>query len=120
MSELGDHYWQGCADGKMLYQACTDCGRVQTYPRPFCHACGHKTTEWRESSRHGKVVGATTVHRAPTPEFAELVPYRLLLVDLDEGTRIMAHGDTTLTVNDAVEIGFKQVGDRHLPYCRLA
>jgi uncharacterized OB-fold protein len=120
MSILGDHYWQGCAEGKILYHGCTNCGEVQTYPRPFCTSCGQKTNEWRESAKRGKVVGATTVHRAPTPEFTALVPYRLLLVDLDEGTRIMAHGDIELKVNDQVSIGFKQVGERHLPYCNRA
>lgn len=118
MSELGDHYWQGCAEGRILYQQCTACGRVQTFPRPFCHACGAKSTEWKESSRHGKVVGATTVHRAPTEEFENLVPYRLLLIDLVEGTRIMAHGDIGLAVNDPVQIEFRKFGERRLPYCK--
>jgi len=120
MSELGDHYWQGCAEGRILYQQCNSCHRVLTYPRPFCHACGAKNPEWKESSRRGKVVGATTVHRAPTEEFALLAPYRLLLIDLVEGSRIMAHGEIELSVNDQVQIDFRQVGDRHLPYCRRA
>jgi len=120
MSELGDYYWKGCAEGKILYQSCASCGRTQTYPRPFCHACGQPDPRWRESGKRGKIVGATTVHRAPTAEFAALAPYRLLLVDLAEGTRIMAHGEPGLKVNDTVTIGFKQVGDRHLPYCRLS
>lgn len=118
MSELGDRYWRGCAEGKILFQVCAACGQVQTYPRPLCHACGHKKPEWRESKRRGIVVGATTVHRAPTPEFAELAPYRLVLVDLEEGTRIMAHAELSLKVNDRVEVGFRQIGGKHLPYCR--
>jgi uncharacterized OB-fold protein len=120
MSELGDFYWQGCAQGEILYQECTSCGRVQTYPRPFCHACGEKALRWKTSSKRGKVVGASTVYRAPTAEFAELAPYRLLLVDLVEGTRIVAHGELEVRVNQEVIIGFRQVGDRQLPYGKPA
>lgn len=120
MSELGDIYWQGCAEGKILYHQCGACGRVQTYPRPHCHVCGAKANEWRESARQGTVVGCSTVHRAPTPDFAALVPYRLLLVDLAEGSRIIAHGDMERTVNDRVSIGFRPVAGRNLPYCTKA
>lgn len=120
MSDLGDIYWQGCAKGKLLFQVCTSCDRVQTYPRPFCHACGAKTNEWRESARCGTVVGFSTVHRAPTPEFEALVPYRLLLVNIDEGTRIIAHGEPHLKVHDRVVIGFREISSRHLPFCRPA
>lgn len=120
MSALGDIYWQGCAEGKVLYHQCTACGRVQTYPRPHCHDCGAKANEWKESAKRGVVVGYSTVHRAPTPDFANLVPYRLLLVDIDEGTRIIAHGDNALKVNDRVTIAFREVAGRHLPYCHAA
>lgn len=119
-SELGDRYWQGCSEGKILYQRCGNCHRAQTYPRPFCHDCGTPRPAWLESSKRGKVTGATTVHRAPTEEFAALVPYRLVLVDLAEGTRIMAHGDMGLKIGDSIAIGFRKVGDRDLPYCRAA
>src|SRR5260221_13731969 len=109
MSELGDHYWQGCTDGVILYQQCASCHRPLTYPRPFCHRCGAKDPVWKKSSGRGKVVGATTVHRAPTEEFARLAPYRLLLIDLAEASRIMAHGDIDLAVTDPVQIDFLRV-----------
>ena len=120
MSELGDIYWQGCAEGKLLFQACAACGAVQTYPRPFCECCGKRETVWHESARRGKVVGHSTVYRAPTPDFETLVPYRLVLVDLDEGTRIIGHGDHALKIGDRIEVGFFRVGDRHLPFCTPA
>jgi uncharacterized protein len=120
MSELGDIYWQGCAEGKILYHQCAACGHVQSYPRPQCHVCGAKANQWKESAKRGTVVGYSTVHLAPTPEFAALTPYRLLLVDLAEGPRIISHGEMALKVNDKITIEFRPVGARNLPYCKAA
>ena len=59
--------------------------------------------------------GITRVTRAPTPEFAALVPYDIVLVTMDEGFRIMAHGRGPLACDDRVRIEFTDVGGRALP-----
>jgi hypothetical protein len=56
------------------------------------------------------------VSRAPTPELRALAPYAILLVDMAEGFRMMAHGDPTLVIDDAVAASFRPFGDRLVPY----
>jgi len=118
MSNVAERFWDGYANRKVLYQKCEDCGNVQNYPRPICHACGSKKLGWNEAKPEGKVSGATTVYRAPSQEFESLVPYRLLLVDMTEGFRIMSHAEDGLDVGDPVAVDFKKIGSRTFPYCR--
>lgn len=111
---LAEHFWQGCAAGELRYQRCTACGHAQLQARPFCVRCGG-TPVWAMSRGFGTVYALTRVERAPTPAFAALVPYSILLVDLDEGFRMMAHGETGLAIGNRVRVGFRPQGDRALP-----
>ena len=47
-------------------------------------------------------MSVTVVTRAPSDSVRALAPYTLLLVDLDEGTRVMAHGTPGLAIGDRV------------------
>lgn len=107
-------FWQGCAEGELRYQRCEKCGMAQFYPRPFCARCGG-TPRWRVSRGVGTIYAATRVTRAPTPDFAALAPYEILLVDLDEGYRMMAQGEPGLSIGDRVRVAFRHQGERALP-----
>src|SRR6516165_5807868 len=113
--DIAQFFWHGCADGELRYQRCDVCGRAQFYPRPFCAACGG-VPSWAVSEGRGTVYATTRVSRAPTADFAPLVPYDILLVDLDEGFRIMAHGAPGLVIGDRVRLGFRRHGERTLPF----
>ncbi|BBK43246.1 hypothetical protein STVA_32660 [Allostella vacuolata] len=115
MTTLADHYWAGCAAGELRYRACTACGARQTFPRAFCPACGSEAVEWRRAAGTGTVHAAAIVTRAPSDAFRPLVPYAILLVDLDEGIRMMAHGAPGLTIGQRVAVTFHLHDGRHLP-----
>ena len=112
---IAAYFWAGCAAGELRYQRCAACGRVQFYPRSFCAGCGGEPL-WEVSARRGTVYSATTVGRLPTPEFAALAPYDIVLVDLDEGFRMMAHAEPGLGIGARVRIGFRRLGERMLPH----
>lgn len=82
--------------------ACGDCGAHQTLDPLFCRFCGSARVAWANVSGNGRVYAKTEVHRAPAPEFRELVPYTLVLVDLDGGGRVMGHGHPDLAIGSAV------------------
>ncbi len=111
---LAETFWAGCAAGELRYQRCSGCGAAQFYPRPFCRVCG-AVPSWAVSRGIGTVYAATRVARAPTPDFAALAPYDILLVDLDEGFRLMAHGRPGLAIGNRVKVAFRRHGDRALP-----
>ena len=74
--------------------------------------------DWAVSAGRGVVYARTVVHRAPTAEFRPLVPYVLLLVAMDEGFRLMAHGEAGLAIGTRVEVGFREHAGRALPYAK--
>ena len=120
MDPIATHFWEGCAQGELRYQRCASCDRAQFYPRPFCATCGHQALHWAVTLGAGVVYTATEIIRAPTPDFKALVPYTLLLVDLDEGVRMMAHGTPGLTIGQRIEVEFIQHGALHLPFFHRA
>jgi uncharacterized OB-fold protein len=90
-------------------QRCLDCERFQFYPRILCCHCGGRRLEWRAVSGRGRVASYTVVHRAVSAAYA--TPATILLVDLDEGPRMMSSlvGDdaAAVQVGDAVSVEFQ-------------
>jgi len=82
--------WRGLRDGVLLLQHCDDCRHVQYYQQGMCRQCGSENLTHRAASGRGKVHSFSVVHRAPGPAFKDDVPYAVLLVDLEEGPRMIS------------------------------
>jgi uncharacterized OB-fold protein len=104
----------GLQHGVLRYQRCAECGAAQTLARCACTACGGTHLAWHDASGDGTVYAVTVVQRAPSDAFRALVPYTLLLVDLDEGARVMAHGTPGLAIGDAVTASFHDLAGQRL------
>jgi uncharacterized OB-fold protein len=111
---------QGLADGAIRYQSCIDCRAAQTLARYACRACGSARLDWRAATGRGTVFAVTVVTRAPSDEFRALAPYTLVLVDLDEGARLMAHAEPGIAIGDPVVAGFFTHNGRPLVRFRRA
>ncbi|MFO1326329.1 MAG: OB-fold domain-containing protein [Rubrivivax sp.] len=101
---------------RLVYQHCAGCGRQWLFQRPFCPHCGRQDPEHRAFAGTGTVCASTLVHRAPDDVFRALAPYRLVLVDLDEGLRLMAHADADVRVGQRVRGEVRRIADRAMPY----
>jgi uncharacterized OB-fold protein len=115
-----DPYWAGAASGELRYRRCAACSAAIFYPRSICPKCGTPDPAWEVSKGAGRVYACTTVHRAP-PAFADKAPYTILLVDLDEGFRMMgglvAEGGAEISIGDRVTVTFAEGPDgRPAPY----
>ncbi len=93
---------QGLAAGVLRYQRCSACGQALTGQRLGCTHCGSSELRWCDAGGSGTVYAASTVHRVPTEAWRALAPYSLVLVDLDEGPRVMAHGAPGLAIGTRV------------------
>ena len=111
---LSAAYVEGLAAGVLRYQACLQCGAPQTLPRYACRCCGGTRLEWRDAKGSGAVHAVSVVMRAPSDEFRPLAPYTLVLVDLDEGVRVMAHAEPGVAIGDRVAATYFKHGDRTL------
>lgn len=117
-----DPYWEGAAKGELRYRKCGACDAAIFYPRSICPRCGAPDPAWAVSAGTGIVYACTTVHRAP-PAFTDKAPYTVLLVDLDEGFRMLggltgtAGGADSIAVGDRVTVIFADgPDDRPVPY----
>jgi len=112
-TELTD--WTGGTDA-ILYQSCGACRHLWYFRRAFCPSCGDVSPQTHRASGKGAVYATTLVRRAATPEAKAHVPYAILLIDMVEGFRIMAHGDSDLNIGESVAIGFKPFINLRAPY----
>ena len=100
---------------RIVFQHCAACGQVFYFQRGFCPACGGAAPAQKVSGGRGTVFAQTLVQRAPSDEFRAITPYCLVLVDLAEGFRVMAHGDPSLRIGDAVVGRIETLAGRLLP-----
>ena len=105
-------FWDATAQQKLLVQRCGDCQHRQSIPRLFCTRCLSDNIQWDASPGLGHIYTFTVNHRAANPHMADKVPYVVAVVQLDEGTRLMAN--IVNVAPDAVRIG-DRVQVRFLP-----
>lgn len=113
-SMLAAPFVQGLAQGQVRYQLCRTCGTAQTLARYACQHCGDRALTWLPATGDGTVRAVTVVGRAPSEAFRALAPYTLVLVQLDEGPRLMAHAQAGVRIGDRVSADYFEHQDRTL------
>jgi len=87
-------------NGRLMGTTCKKCGYATFPPRADCPECLSGEFEFRELSGKGTVHTFTTIAAAPTG-FEDDVPYTIVVVDLDDGGRLLAWLGKTIPVDDA-------------------
>lgn len=95
------------------FQACGSCFGAVFPPRGRCSHCGADALTWRRSAGHGTVYSTTVLSPRDKPAYA------VVLVDLDEGYRMMSRIATvdaeSVRIDDRVAVRFEPAGDDVLP-----
>lgn len=97
----------------IVYQCCESCEQVWYFRRDFCPNCGSIDPKLCQASGTGRVYAQSLVHRAPSEALRALAPYLIVMIDMDEGFRLMAHGEQSLEIGDRVSARFVDF-DGHL------
>ena len=113
-SALAAPFIEGLARHEIRLQRCTKCGTAQTLARYACAHCGCESLTWETSRGAATLYAVTVVSRAPSDAFRALAPYTLVIAQLDEGPRLMAHGDADARIGDRVSAGFFEHDGRTL------
>lgn len=102
MAGMTKEFYDWCKQRELRFQRCKGCGEWRHVPRDMCAACGSWEWEWAKSSGRGKVFTWTVAMRPMHPAFMNEVPYAPVVVEMEEGVRIV----TTLVdcPPDAIEI----------------
>src|SRR5260370_39939341 len=113
VTEENRSFWEGCQQGKLLLQYCTQCQQYQFYPRLYCMHCNANALSWVEASGNGAIYSYTIIHQNKSPEFINDVPYNVAIVQLKEGPRLMSNivdiVPEELRVELPVSVAFDQV-----------
>ena len=86
---VGEFYARVAETGGLHFQRCRDCGTWRHPPRYYCAACASPDWEFAPSGGAGTVQSAMLTERAFDPGWAGEVPYTLVVVELDEGPRVL-------------------------------
>ena len=122
-------FWEGCARGELLVQACASCGLRRMPPRPMCPRCRSIETRWEPTSGRGRVWSFIVPHPPLLPAFAEVAPYNAIIVELEEDPLIRFAGNlvtsadgeineidpATIVIGEPVQVVFHQIDDVSLP-----
>lgn len=112
---ISQPHWQGCKDGKLMVQCCTQCALYVFPPQPVCPQCLQASLEWQRSSGKGAVYSFSVVHRPQTPAFP--APYITAIIELEEGWHMLSNliDCDTVLIGEQVEVHFQPRGDSVLP-----
>ena len=82
-------WFQGAQRHELLIQHCTSCGTLRHPPLPACGVC--RSFEWDavEASGRGTLYSFVVVHYPQVAAFEYPLP--IALVELEEGTRVVAN-----------------------------
>jgi uncharacterized OB-fold protein/acyl dehydratase len=82
-------WYEGAREHKLLIQRCTSCGTLRHPPLPACGTCGSLEWDPVEASGRGTLYSFVVVHYPQVAAFEYPLP--IGLVELEEGTRVVAN-----------------------------
>jgi uncharacterized OB-fold protein len=122
-------FWEGCARGELLVQACASCDLRRMPPRPMCPRCRSLEIRWEPTSGRGRIWSFIVPHPPLLPAFAAVAPYNAIIVELEEDPLIRFAGNlvtsaageineidpSTIVIGEPVQVVFHQIDDVYLP-----
>jgi uncharacterized OB-fold protein len=111
--EYSGEFYQYCKQHELRFQRCSTCHTWRHMPRECCPVCGSFDWIWERSTGKGRVFSWTVIHRALHPGFAEDIPYAAVIIELEEGIRLVSHvigiAPEALRLELPVEVVFEDV-----------
>jgi uncharacterized protein len=103
----------------LAFQRCASCGHAWLPPREACPQCLSPEWTWEDASGRARLISWAIYHRAFADTFADRLPYTVLLVELDEGPRLVAEpADEPVPQGLAIEQVLELGVDRGLVWAR--
>jgi len=112
---LAGEFYAWCKKGELRFQRCSDCGAWRHVPREMCAGCSSMRWAWERSSGRGRVFTWTVTATPLHPGFKDATPYAPIVVEMDEGVRIVSEMTDTqpedLRIGMVVKVAFEAVTD---------
>jgi hypothetical protein len=108
-------FWEGARAGKLVLQRDRETARAVWPPKPMYWKGGHRL-EWFEASGRGEVYSWVVGHEPFLPAFRHLLPLVMVLVQVDEGPRLVGYmvrcGPEEMRFGMRVRVVFERLTDR--------
>lgn len=107
-------FWEGTRGGRLLVPRCDGCLRHIWPPRPACPRCRSLDATWSEVPGRGTLFTWTVIHRPSSQSFADLVPFAVAVVEIEEHPvriigRVVEAEPADLRVGDHMEVTFVRI-----------
>jgi len=110
-------FWEAQRRHELLFRRCNGCGAFRYPMTLLCLNCRSFDFEWAASAGRGIVFSYTVVHHQTHPAFS--VPYTMLLVEMEEGPRVVAQlrapDGTAVSIGMPVHVEWEDHPDQPLP-----
>jgi uncharacterized protein len=110
---LTEEFYGWCGKGELRFQRCTECKAWRHVPREMCPECGSTDWDWQKSTGRGRVFTWTVAVRPLHPAFAGCAPYAPVVVEMEEGVRLLSEvtdcAPDELVIDMPVEVVFEPV-----------
>lgn len=103
ITQDNEFWFEAVRAGRLEIQRCASCHTLRHPPAPACPACRSFDWDTVESTRKGTLHSWTVIHHPPDPAFD--YPLAVGLIDLEEGTRLVA--DISGVDHDQLHIGME-------------
>ena len=108
-------FWEGALAGKLMLQREPATGAVHWPPKPMYWNGGGRL-EWFQASGRGTVFSWVVAHEPFLPAFRHLLPLVIVLVEVEEGPRLVGYMVNTrpedMAFGMAVRVTFEPLTDR--------
>jgi len=84
-------FWEAAHSHRLVVQRCRGCGTHRFPARDICSRCLSREAEWAPVSGRGTIFSHATMHQVYHPGFAGDVPYAVVVVELEEGARLVSN-----------------------------
>jgi hypothetical protein len=84
-------FFEAARRHELVVQRCGGCGTMRFPARAICSRCLARDAVWVPVSGRGTVFSFAIMHQAVHPGFAAEVPYAVVVIELDEGPRLLSN-----------------------------
>jgi uncharacterized OB-fold protein len=84
-------FWEAARRHELVVQRCRGCGAHRFPARDLCSRCLSRDADWVRVSGRGTVFSWAVMHQVYHPGFAPEVPYAVVVIEIDEGARLVSN-----------------------------
>ena len=84
-------FFEAARRHELVVQRCARCGTPRFPARSICSRCLSRDASWTPVSGRGTVFSFAVMHQAYHPGFAAEVPYAVVVIQLEEGVRMLSN-----------------------------